>query len=183
MQSQSGASSELARSVTRRPAPTGAQATALVDVARAPAPGAQTSALVVLTGCAEHPLPIIRRAAPVIGATTRAHTVRPREVIRPVPVVSGRDALRRKVERVLFASPLAHSSNSCSTVRVRWSGQEINGEQADTLPGLARLNNLVRTVRTPDFAYRARAALRNSASTCGLVRPFCPGKTCFGRLL
>jgi DNA repair photolyase len=35
---------------------------------------------------------------------------------------------------------------------MRWSEQEINGEQADALPGLARLNNLVRTVRTPDFA-------------------------------
>ncbi|WP_165069489.1 Rv2578c family radical SAM protein [Marisediminicola senii] len=35
---------------------------------------------------------------------------------------------------------------------MRWSGQEINGEQTDALPGLARLNNLVRSVRTPDFA-------------------------------
>ena len=35
---------------------------------------------------------------------------------------------------------------------MRWSEQEINGEQADALPGLARLNNLVRTVRTPEFA-------------------------------
>ncbi|MBC7724031.1 MAG: Rv2578c family radical SAM protein [Burkholderiaceae bacterium] len=35
---------------------------------------------------------------------------------------------------------------------MRWSGQEINSDQADALPGLARLNNLVRTVRTPDFA-------------------------------
>ncbi|AWB89556.1 Rv2578c family radical SAM protein [Homoserinimonas hongtaonis] len=34
---------------------------------------------------------------------------------------------------------------------MRWSGQEINSEQADVLPGLARLNNLVRTVRTPEF--------------------------------
>ena len=30
---------------------------------------------------------------------------------------------------------------------MRWSGQEINGEQTDALPGLARLNNLVRSVR------------------------------------
>jgi DNA repair photolyase len=35
---------------------------------------------------------------------------------------------------------------------MRWSGQEIDVEQADALPGLARLNNLVRTVRTPEFA-------------------------------
>ncbi len=35
---------------------------------------------------------------------------------------------------------------------MRWSGQEINNERADALPGLARLNNLVRTVRTPEFA-------------------------------
>ena len=35
---------------------------------------------------------------------------------------------------------------------MRWSGQEINREQTDALPGLARLNNLVRTVRTPEFA-------------------------------
>jgi DNA repair photolyase len=35
---------------------------------------------------------------------------------------------------------------------VRWSGQEITVEQDDTLPGLARLNNLVRSVRTPEFA-------------------------------
>ncbi|MGN6127818.1 MAG: intein-containing Rv2578c family radical SAM protein [Humibacter sp.] len=35
---------------------------------------------------------------------------------------------------------------------MRWSGQEISVEQADALPGLARLNNLVRSVRTPDFA-------------------------------
>ena len=35
---------------------------------------------------------------------------------------------------------------------MRWSGQEINSEQGDALPGLARLNNLVRTVRTPEFA-------------------------------
>ena len=35
---------------------------------------------------------------------------------------------------------------------MRWSGQEITVEQDDTLPGLARLNNLVRSVRTPEFA-------------------------------
>jgi DNA repair photolyase len=35
---------------------------------------------------------------------------------------------------------------------MRWSNQEINAEQPDALPGLARLNNLVRTVRTPEFA-------------------------------
>jgi DNA repair photolyase len=35
---------------------------------------------------------------------------------------------------------------------MRWQGQELGVEQAETLPGLARLSNLVRTVRTPDFA-------------------------------
>jgi DNA repair photolyase len=35
---------------------------------------------------------------------------------------------------------------------MRWSGQELTAEQPSTLPGLARLNNLVRSVRTPDFA-------------------------------
>jgi DNA repair photolyase len=40
----------------------------------------------------------------------------------------------------------------CSNVRVRWSGQELGIEQAGALPGLAKLNNLVRSVRTPEFA-------------------------------
>ncbi|GAA1449610.1 Rv2578c family radical SAM protein [Leifsonia poae] len=35
---------------------------------------------------------------------------------------------------------------------MRWSGQELTAEEPSTLPGLARLNNLVRSVRTPDFA-------------------------------
>ena len=35
---------------------------------------------------------------------------------------------------------------------MRWQAQELNVEQGETLPGLARLNNLVRTVRTPEFA-------------------------------
>jgi len=35
---------------------------------------------------------------------------------------------------------------------MRWSGQEISAEQSDTLPGLARLSNLVRSVQTPEFA-------------------------------
>lgn len=45
----------------------------------------------------------------------------------------------------------AIESNICSNGGMRWSGQEINEEQTDALPGLARLNNLVRTTRTPDF--------------------------------
>ena len=40
----------------------------------------------------------------------------------------------------------------CSTIGVRWSGQELGVEQSDALPGLAKLNNLVRSVQTPDFA-------------------------------
>ncbi|GAA1838474.1 Rv2578c family radical SAM protein [Agromyces salentinus] len=35
---------------------------------------------------------------------------------------------------------------------MRWSGQQLGVEQAGTLPGLARLNNLVRSVQTPEFA-------------------------------
>ncbi|MFF2050001.1 Rv2578c family radical SAM protein [Leifsonia sp. NPDC058194] len=35
---------------------------------------------------------------------------------------------------------------------MRWSGQELTAEAPTALPGLARLNNLVRSVRTPDFA-------------------------------
>jgi DNA repair photolyase len=35
---------------------------------------------------------------------------------------------------------------------MRWQAQELNVEEAEALPGLARLNNLVRTVRTPEFA-------------------------------
>ncbi len=35
---------------------------------------------------------------------------------------------------------------------MRWSTQELGVEQPSTLPGLARLNNLVRTVKTPEFA-------------------------------
>ncbi|WP_167044572.1 Rv2578c family radical SAM protein [Salinibacterium sp. ZJ454] len=36
---------------------------------------------------------------------------------------------------------------------MRWSGQQVNTEQEQdgALPGLAKLNNLVRTVRTPEF--------------------------------
>ncbi|GAA1816118.1 intein-containing Rv2578c family radical SAM protein [Agromyces neolithicus] len=35
---------------------------------------------------------------------------------------------------------------------MRWSGQELGVEQSDALPGLAKLNNLVRSIQTPDFA-------------------------------
>ncbi len=35
---------------------------------------------------------------------------------------------------------------------MRWSAQELSTEQTGALPGLARLNNLVRSVRTPEFA-------------------------------
>ncbi|WP_400995681.1 intein-containing Rv2578c family radical SAM protein [Agromyces sp. GXQ0307] len=35
---------------------------------------------------------------------------------------------------------------------MRWNGQELGVEQQDALPGLARLNNLVRSVQTPEFA-------------------------------
>jgi DNA repair photolyase len=35
---------------------------------------------------------------------------------------------------------------------MRWDGQTLDSEAPEALPGLARLNNLVRTVRTPEFA-------------------------------
>lgn len=35
---------------------------------------------------------------------------------------------------------------------MRWSGQQIGVEQSGALPGLARLDDLVRTVQTPEFA-------------------------------
>ncbi|GGI43549.1 DNA repair photolyase [Agromyces flavus] len=35
---------------------------------------------------------------------------------------------------------------------MRWNGQELGVDQPDALPGLARLNNLVRSVQTPEFA-------------------------------
>jgi DNA repair photolyase len=35
---------------------------------------------------------------------------------------------------------------------MRWDGQTLDSETPEALPGLARLNNLVRTVRTPEFA-------------------------------
>lgn len=43
-------------------------------------------------------------------------------------------------------------SNVCSNGPMRWSGQEIGVEDDEALPGLGRLNNLVRSVRTPEFA-------------------------------
>lgn len=35
---------------------------------------------------------------------------------------------------------------------MRWSGQELGVDEPSALPGLARLNNLVRSVQTPEFA-------------------------------
>ena len=35
---------------------------------------------------------------------------------------------------------------------MRWSGQELEAEDADALPGLAPRNDLVRSVQTPEFA-------------------------------
>src|SRR5690606_7752884 len=43
-------------------------------------------------------------------------------------------------------------ANTCSDTWMRWSGQELGVEADDALPGLARLNNLVRSVQTPEFA-------------------------------
>jgi hypothetical protein len=35
---------------------------------------------------------------------------------------------------------------------MRWDGQAINVEQRDSLTGLAKLSNVVRSVQTPEFA-------------------------------
>ncbi|MFC0681955.1 Rv2578c family radical SAM protein [Lysobacter korlensis] len=35
---------------------------------------------------------------------------------------------------------------------MRWEGQRLSAESSEALPGLAKLNNLVRSVRTPEFA-------------------------------
>ena len=35
---------------------------------------------------------------------------------------------------------------------MRWSGQQLAAESTDALPGLARIHDLVRTTRTPEFA-------------------------------
>ena len=40
----------------------------------------------------------------------------------------------------------------CSNEEMRWDGQQLGTEHAVALPGLARLNNLVRCVQTPEFA-------------------------------
>jgi len=40
----------------------------------------------------------------------------------------------------------------CSINGMRWSGQEIEVEQGDALPGLVKLSSLVRSVQTPEFA-------------------------------
>jgi DNA repair photolyase len=47
---------------------------------------------------------------------------------------------------------LDEHSNMCSIVQMRWSGQEIEVEQGDALPGLVKLSSLVRSVQTPEFA-------------------------------
>ena len=59
---------------------------------------------------------------------------------------------------------------------MRWSGQEISNEAGDpaALPGLDRLHNLVRSVRTPEFAgitfheVLAKSALNRVPEAAGL---------------
>ncbi|SDZ39926.1 Rv2578c family radical SAM protein [Herbiconiux ginsengi] len=60
---------------------------------------------------------------------------------------------------------------------MRWNGQTLDTEAPSTLPGLARLNNLVRSVQTPEFAgitfheVLAKSAL-NHVSGASKVMPF-----------
>ena len=48
---------------------------------------------------------------------------------------------------------------------MRWAGQQVGAEPTDALPGLARVHDLVRTSRPPEFAgmtfyeVRAKSAL------------------------
>ena len=59
---------------------------------------------------------------------------------------------------------------------MRWSGQEISNEAGDpaALPGLDQLHNLVRSVRTPEFAgitfheVLAKSALNRVPKAAGL---------------
>lgn len=46
---------------------------------------------------------------------------------------------------------LAVPSYFCSTLRMRWNGQAIEGTDAAALPGLGSLSGLVRSVTTPEF--------------------------------
>lgn len=44
-------------------------------------------------------------------------------------------------------------SNPCSNDRVRWTGQQVDGEgSGTTLPGMASVRGFLRTVTTPEFA-------------------------------
>lgn len=58
---------------------------------------------------------------------------------------------------------------------LRWAGQSINAVEPGTLPGLARLNNLLRTVRTPEFEgvtfheVLARSALSHVPATSTML--------------
>jgi DNA repair photolyase len=56
---------------------------------------------------------------------------------------------------------------------MRWAGQEISNEAGDpaALPGLDRLHNLVRSVRTPEFTFHevlAKSALNHVPKAAGL---------------
>ena len=65
----------------------------------------------------------------------------------------------------------------CSNVWMRWSGQEIEVEQGDALPGLVKLSSLVRSVQTPEFAgitfheVLAKSALNHVPGNAGAL-PF-----------
>ena len=60
---------------------------------------------------------------------------------------------------------------------MRWSGQDIEVEQGDALPGLVKLSSLVRSVQTPEFAgitfheVLAKSALNHVPGTSGAL-PF-----------
>lgn len=47
---------------------------------------------------------------------------------------------------------LALVSNMCSNVSMRWQGQQLGVDDSGALPGMERMDGLVRSVTTPEFA-------------------------------
>jgi DNA repair photolyase len=89
-------------------------------------------------------------AATVIGVTPPA---------KPADATPGNDLGGASWEDALpigecgmtAAEDQAESRHQRHLSDMRWAGQRIDAIEPGTLPGLTRLNNLVRTVRTPEF--------------------------------
>jgi DNA repair photolyase len=69
----------------------------------------------------------------------------------------------------------AHPPNPDEVDRLRWAGQRIDAAAAGTLPGLARVTGLVRSVRTPEFKgvtfheVLSKSALNHVAATSRML--------------